>query len=96
MAGLGLCSHCSLPLPARPIVAESEGEKLAFCCAGCRTVYRLVGRRGGESGWYLAKLGLAAILSGNVMMFQFLLYVDSYRELGAEIVRTTSWIMLGL
>ena len=67
-----------------------------FCCAGCRTVYHLIGQGGGQSGWYLAKLGLAAILSGNVMMFQILLYVDSYRELGPEIMRTTSWIMMGL
>jgi heavy metal translocating P-type ATPase len=87
-----LCSHCQLPLPARPILAEGA----AFCCAGCRTVYRLVGPEGGESGWYLAKLALAAILSGHVMMFQLLLYVDSYRALGPSILRTTSWIMLGL
>jgi heavy metal translocating P-type ATPase len=87
-----LCSHCQLPLPTRPVI---EGDE-AFCCAGCRTVFRLVGEEGGESGWYLAKLALAAILSGNVMMFQVLLYVDSYKALGPSILRTTSWIMLAL
>jgi heavy metal translocating P-type ATPase len=87
-----LCSHCQLPLPRRPVIDGDE----AFCCAGCRTVFRLVGREGGESGWYLAKLALAAILSGNVMMFQLLLYVDSYRALGLSILQTTSWIMLAL
>ncbi len=87
-----LCSHCQLPLPTRSILADGA----AFCCAGCRTVFRLVGPEGGESGWYLAKLALAAILSGNIMMFQLLLYVDSYRTLGPSILRTTSFIMLGL
>ena len=56
----------------------------------------LVGEHGGESGWFLAKLALGAILSGNVMMFQFLIYLDSFRPLGLEVLRTTSWIMLGL
>lgn len=92
----GLCAHCHLPLPARPIEREVAGVRLSFCCAGCRTVFLIVGEQGGESGWFLAKLGLGAILSGNVMMFQFLLYLDSYRELGLDVVRTTSWIMLGL
>jgi P-type Cu+ transporter len=87
-----LCSHCQLPLPSRPILDDGA----AFCCAGCRTVFRLVGPEGGESGWYLAKLALAGILSGNVMMFQFLVYVDSYRALGPAILLTTSWIMLVL
>jgi heavy metal translocating P-type ATPase len=87
-----LCSHCQLPLPTRPLLEAGA----AFCCAGCRTVYRLVGPEGGESGWYLAKLALAAILAGNVMLFQLLLYVDSYRSLGVSILRTSSWIMLGL
>ncbi len=96
MAGMALCSHCSLPLPGRPIEDETDGQRLAFCCVGCRTVFRIVGRRGGESGWYLAKLGLAVILSGSIMMFQLLLYLDSYRDLGTDILRTTSWIMLGL
>jgi P-type Cu+ transporter len=31
-----------------------------------------------------------------VMMFQSLLYFDSRQRLGADVIRTTSWIMLGL
>ncbi|MGH9441032.1 MAG: heavy metal translocating P-type ATPase [Thermoanaerobaculia bacterium] len=87
-----LCAHCELPLPSRAV--RDEGR--AFCCAGCRTVFHLVGEAGGESGWYLAKLALSAILAGNVMLFQSLLYVGSYRALGLPILHTTSWIMLGL
>lgn len=94
----GLCSHCRLPLPARPYREKADGETLAFCCIGCLTVFRIVGSAGeaGRAGWFLAKLGLAALLSGNVMMFQSLLYFDSLRSLGPEVLRTSSWIMLGL
>ena len=81
-----LCAHCKLPLPARPYREEAEGHVLAFCCFGCLTVYRLVGSGGdsGRAGWFLAKLGLAAVLSGNVMMFQSLLYFGSLDSLGDQ------------
>jgi len=93
-----LCAHCRLPLPSRPLVEESDGVPVRFCCIGCITVFRLVGSSGerGSASWFLAKLGLAAILSGNVMMFQSLLYFGSMQSLGSDVVRTTSWIMLGL
>src|ERR1700692_5038338 len=100
MTGLtaGLCTHCKLPLPARPYREEADGQPLEFCCFGCLAVFRIVGSSGerGSASWFLAKLGLAAILSGNVMMFQSLLYFGSVQRLGADVVRTTSWIMLGL
>jgi heavy metal translocating P-type ATPase len=50
----------------------------------------------GRAGWFLAKLGLAAVLSGNIMMFQSLLYFGSLESLGAETLRTISWLMLVL
>jgi Cu2+-exporting ATPase len=61
-------------------------------------VFRLVGAAGesGRSGWFLAKLGLAALLSGNVMMFQSLLYFGSLESLGVEVLRTASGIMMFL
>ncbi|HSS44964.1 MAG TPA: cation-translocating P-type ATPase, partial [Thermoanaerobaculia bacterium] len=91
-------SHCRLSLPARPYREEADGQSLVFCCVGCLTVFRIVGSAGeaGRAGWFLAKLGLAAVLSGNVMMFQSLLYFDSLRSLGADVLRTSSGIMLGL
>ncbi|HEX7418661.1 MAG TPA: cation-translocating P-type ATPase [Thermoanaerobaculia bacterium] len=93
-----LCAHCRLPLPSRPLREELDGIPVGFCCVGCITVFRLIGSAGerGSASWFLAKLGLAAILSGNVMMFQSLLYFGSPQRLGADVVRTTSWIMLGL
>src|ERR1700730_7499895 len=94
----GLCVHCALPLPARAYREEIEGSELSFCCFGCLTVFRLVGATGdaGRAGWFLAKLGLAAVLSGNVMMFQSLLYFGSLDALGQDAFRTASGIMLAL
>jgi Cu2+-exporting ATPase len=89
------CAHCQLPLPARPH-RESEGdETLLFCCVGCVLVFRVMGNAGGggRADWFLAKLGLAALLSGNIMMFQSLTYFSTLDSLGPEVVRTSSWIM---
>ena len=95
---VGACAHCRLPLPIRPYFETAEGEELPFCCYGCLTVFRLVGATGdaGRAGWFLAKLGLAAVLSGNIMMFQSLLYFGSLDALGADVLRTASWLMLAL
>jgi hypothetical protein len=91
----GVCSHCNLALPHRPYLEEAEGRSLAFCCFGCLTVYRLVGSGGdsGRAGWFLAKLGLAAVLSGNVMMFQSLLSFGSLDTLGRDVLRTVSGML---
>jgi Cu2+-exporting ATPase len=89
------CAHCRLPLPARPH-RETEGdETLLFCCVGCVLVFRVIGNagEGGRADWFLAKLGLAALLSGNIMMFQSLTYFGTLDSLGPEVVGTSSWIM---
>jgi len=89
------CAHCRLPLPARPH-RETDGEEtLLFCCIGCVLVFRVIGNagEGGRADWFLAKLGLAALLSGNIMMFQSLAYFGTLDTLGSEVVRTSSWIM---
>jgi P-type Cu2+ transporter len=93
-----LCAHCLLPLPLRPYREDVGGEPFSFCCFGCLTVFRLVGASGdaGRAGWFLAKLGLAALLSGNIMMFQSLLYFGSLDAFGGDVLRTASWLMLAL
>ena len=100
MTGLtaGLCTHCGLPLPSRPYREDVDGQTVDFCCFGCLTVFRIVGSggEGGRASWFLAKLGLAGILSGNVMMFQSLLYFGSLESLGENVLHTASGIMLGL
>jgi Cu2+-exporting ATPase len=70
-------------------------ETLLFCCVGCVLVFRVIGHagEGGRADWFLAKLGLAALLSGNIMMFQSLSYFGTLDSLGPEAVRTSSWIM---
>ena len=92
------CTHCRLTLPNRPYFEDVEGQELPFCCYGCLMVFRLVGATGdaGRAGWFLAKLGLAAVLSGNIMMFQSLLYFGSLDVLGSDVFRTASWLMLAL
>ena len=89
------CAHCRLPVPAHPYQETAAGETLSFCCVGCVLVYRVIGSagEGGRADWFLAKLGLAALLSGNVMMFQSLTYFGTLDALGPEAVRTSSWIM---
>jgi len=91
------CAHCRLPLPLHPH-REGEGDDcLLFCCVGCVLVYRVMGQagEGGRADWLLAKLALAALLSGNVMMFQSLSYFGTLEQLGPEAARTGSWIMFG-
>jgi Cu2+-exporting ATPase len=85
-----------LPLPAHPQRETAAGETLLFCCVGCVLVFRVIGGtgEGGRADWFLAKLGLAALLSGNVMMFQSLTYFGTLEDLGAAVASTSSWIML--
>jgi len=90
------CAHCRLPLPIHPF-SEGQGDQtLLFCCGGCLLVYRVIGTagEGGRADWFLAKLGLAALLSGNVMMFQSLWYFGSLDQMGPEVLQSSSWIML--
>jgi P-type Cu2+ transporter len=90
------CAHCRLPLPAHPHRETDGDETLLFCCIGCVLVFRVIGNagEGGRADWFLAKLGLAALLSGNIMMFQSLTYFGTFAALGPDVVHTTSWIML--
>ncbi|HEY2685967.1 MAG TPA: heavy metal translocating P-type ATPase [Steroidobacteraceae bacterium] len=58
-------------------------------------MFRIIGHagEGGRADWFLAKLAFAALLSGNVMMFQSMTYFGSLDALGSEVLRTSSWIM---
>jgi len=89
------CAHCRLPLPPRPHRQTVGPDVLLFCCVGCVLVFRVMGSagEGGRADWFLAKLGLAALLSGNIMMFQSLTYFGTLDALGPQVVRTSSWIM---
>jgi hypothetical protein len=78
------------------LIGRADGtETLLFCCVGCVLVFRVIGNagEGGRADWFLAKLGLAALLSGNIMLFQSLTYFGALDALGPEVIRTSSWIM---
>lgn len=46
------CAHCSLPVPAGLVDERAEQQ---FCCAGCRTVFALLGDLGLERYYALAE-----------------------------------------
>jgi Cu2+-exporting ATPase len=39
----GACALCDLPTPDPPITATVDGSERAFCCTGCREIYRTLG-----------------------------------------------------
>ncbi len=96
-SGRGKCDHCGLALPRNPVSEQSGAATLSFCCSGCLLVYRLIGGtgEGARADWFLARLGLATLLSGNVMIFQSLSYFGSLDQVGASAAETASWIMMG-
>ena len=89
------CAHCGLRLPSRPHRQTEGNKELLFCCAGCVLVFRIVRHdgEGARADWFLARLGLATLLSGNVMLFQSLTYFNSLESVGADVVQAGSWIM---
>ncbi|MBI3450312.1 MAG: cation-translocating P-type ATPase [Acidobacteria bacterium] len=75
VAGAGaVCAQCGVtmrgsgPAPAPDL----------FCCYGCALVHRIAGAgsRRREPEWILARLGLAAFLTMNVMAMALVLYAD--------------------
>lgn len=67
------CSYCDLPLP--PSSAHADGPR--YCCYGCSLAASITGGASGPSGhaaWTLARLGVAILLTMNVMAFSTLLY----------------------
>ncbi len=66
------CTQCGLPLPRRAASADAAPR---FCCLGCEIVAAIGGPGdAARSGLLLARIGLAAFLSMNVMMIAFALF----------------------
>ncbi|HWI41659.1 MAG TPA: HAD-IC family P-type ATPase, partial [Verrucomicrobiae bacterium] len=61
------CLHCGAALPHR---------RSSYCCYGCSFAARIIGAAG-EGGAQLLRLGIAALLSMNVMTVSVLLYLDA-------------------
>ncbi|MBI1950256.1 MAG: hypothetical protein HYS34_02715, partial [Acidobacteria bacterium] len=77
------CVQCGFPIRARArrsppprAGADPPAEGALFCCYGCALVNQITGARGERSQptFILARLGLAAFLSMNVMMLGMVLY----------------------
>lgn len=101
MSGNNLyCEHCKLPISSSFIrVCNKENNKdTFFCCYGCKLVYEVVSGKGGdsESSWLLAKLGLVAFLTMNVMILSVLLYSDYFRRIDIQAIRNINYILFGL
>ena len=44
---MGRCGHCLSEFPDNDALADdADGQRRVFCCAGCRSVYRLIHREG--------------------------------------------------
>ena len=89
-----LCHHCGLPIGSLGFAAQAR----SFCCYGCYLAWRLVGEQGqaGPAAAILARLGIAAFLSMNVMMVSLLLYSDVLAGIGPEAIYAFRWLLLAL
>ncbi|MFQ5714395.1 MAG: heavy metal translocating P-type ATPase [Candidatus Scalinduaceae bacterium] len=93
------CEHCKLPIGGSFIrVCNKENKDTFFCCYGCKLVHEVVSGKGGdsESSWLLAKLGLVAFLTMNVMILSLLLYSDYFRRIDTQAIRNINYLLFGL
>ena len=91
------CTHCELALRGAPTILRVRGEEKVFCCSGCAVVYELTG--GGDAGgsaesWFLVLLGFSAILSGFIMTFSWVLYLNP--DLPANVRNPLLYVLLVL
>ena len=83
------CAYCGLPIPQPwwPWISPAprkDGEK-AYCCFGCRFAAAVTRQQGeeGAANWTLVCLGVAVLLTMNVMVFTMALWTqDFYRGEG--------------
>ncbi|MEX0602384.1 MAG: hypothetical protein WD295_03520, partial [Bacteroidota bacterium] len=71
-----VCDQCGLPYGRGGVTASREGRVIHFCCYGCSFTNSLLGQKGeeGTAGLFLARLGIAAFLSMNIMILSWVLY----------------------
>jgi Cu2+-exporting ATPase len=88
-----LCSHCLLPVGARPMQRAVNGVAHAFCCYGCCLAFQVRNGSGeeAEATWLLIRLGVGGFLSMNVMLGSLLLYSGTFERADAELV---PWVHL--
>jgi len=86
------CHHCGLPCHT------SAAEGPVFCCSGCYLAWRIVGdqEEAGIPAAILVRLGIAGVLSMNVMMASLVLYSDAIAHIGPEAAHMFRWALLVL
>jgi heavy metal translocating P-type ATPase len=76
----GGCDHCHLPLPPAWWGGSARGRATdpVYCCFGCRLAASVSSQRGekGAASRTLARLGLAAFFTMNVMAFTMALWAS--------------------
>jgi len=79
------CTQCGVPLGRSRARGAGDAAAPRFCCYGCALVHQLSGQDAthGEAGRLLARLGLAAFLSMNVMGLSMVLYAGDAAALPA-------------
>jgi Cu2+-exporting ATPase len=94
-ASHALCSHCLLPVGARPMQRAVNGVVHAFCCYGCCLAFQVRNGNGeeAEATWLLIRLGVGGFLSMNVMTGSLLLYSGTFEQADAEVL---PWVHLVL
>ncbi|MBI2487956.1 MAG: heavy metal translocating P-type ATPase [Deltaproteobacteria bacterium] len=85
------CYQCGLLLPKRPLLRKN----LSYCCYGCVLAHEITGEKGeeGEALWILARLGLGAFFSMNVMVLS---YADYFYPFEEGVASKVNYIMLVL
>jgi Cu2+-exporting ATPase len=88
-----LCSHCLLPIGARPLRRAVNGESRAFCCYGCCIAYLVKSGSSEEweAAWLLIRLGVGGFLSMNIMLISLLIYAGAFTGADARLV---PWVHL--
>jgi Cu2+-exporting ATPase len=88
-----LCSHCLLPVGARAMQRQVNGESHAFCCYGCCIAFQVKNGKSEEweAAWLLIRLGVGGFLSMNIMLFSLLLYTGAFTGVDARLL---PWIHL--
>ena len=93
------CDQCGLPFGGG-VERVDKRETLHFCCYGCSLTYSLIGQKGeeGAAAMFLARLGVAAFLSMNIMALSWALYDPGIFTLGfdADTVPTLEKLLFAL
>lgn len=78
------CDQCGLNYASGGVRIGKGDATLHFCCSGCAVTNTVLGasREEGDSAIFLARLGLSAFLSMNIMAVSWMLYDEGLTTFG--------------